>query len=93
MADKTDITDKVEEAVMTENKKKSDKAEKTIKAEKAATTDKAEKTIKIEKATTTDKVEKTVKTKTKRLSKGQRKHVRRMKQVARKEGVPYRPGI
>ena len=33
-------------------------------------------------------VTKTGKTKPKRLSKGQRKHVRRMKQDARKTGIP-----
>ena len=35
---------------------------------------------------------KTIKTKIKRLSKGQRLHVRRMKQEARLEGRVYRPG-
>ncbi len=34
-------------------------------------------------------VNKTSKTKTKRLSKGQRKHVRRVKQAARKDGTAY----
>jgi len=36
---------------------------------------------------------KLAKEKTKQTSRGQRKHVRRMKQEARKEGVVYRPGI
>ena len=34
--------------------------------------------------------DKTSKTKPKRLPKGHRKHVRRLKQAARKAGVPYR---
>ena len=34
-----------------------------------------------------------VKTKTKRLAKGKRVHVRRMKKVARDEGIVYRPEI
>lgn len=42
---------------------------------------------------TPSKTNKPDKIKTKRLSKGQRTHVRRMKQEARKEGVVYRPGI
>ncbi len=33
------------------------------------------------------------KTKTKRLPKGQRAHIRRLKQEARKEGLVYKPGI
>jgi len=37
--------------------------------------------------------EKTSKLKTKRLSKGQRTHVRRLKQAAGKEGVVYKPVI
>jgi hypothetical protein len=35
---------------------------------------------------------KTSKTKTKRLPKGQRTHVRRLKEDARKAGVVYKPG-
>jgi hypothetical protein len=37
--------------------------------------------------------EKTSKLKTKRLSKGQRLHVRRLKQAATKEGTVYKPVI
>jgi hypothetical protein len=41
----------------------------------------------------TPMTEKTSKAKRKRLSKGQRKHVRRLKQAARKAGAPIgRPG-
>lgn len=36
---------------------------------------------------------KTSKTKTKRLPKGQRAHVRKLKQEARKAGTVYKPGI
>ena len=36
----------------------------------------------------TDKVSQT---KRKRLSKGQRTHIRRLKQAARKAGIPYNP--
>jgi hypothetical protein len=36
-------------------------------------------------------VTKTSKIKPKRLSKGQRTHIRRMKQAARKDGTVYRP--
>jgi hypothetical protein len=36
---------------------------------------------------------KTSKTKPKRLPKGQRTHVRRLKQEARKAGTVYKPGI
>ncbi len=36
---------------------------------------------------------KTSKPKTKRLSKGQRAHVRKLKQEARKAGTVYKPGI
>jgi hypothetical protein len=36
---------------------------------------------------------KTSKTKTKRLAKGQRTHVRRLKQEARAAGTVYKPGM
>jgi hypothetical protein len=36
---------------------------------------------------------KTGKTNTKRLSKGQRSHVRKMKQEARAAGTVYKPGV
>ncbi len=37
--------------------------------------------------------EKTNKTKIKRLSKGQRTHIRRMKQEAREAGTVYKPAV
>ena len=37
-----------------------------------------------------DKKDKNSKTKVQRPSKGMRKHIRRMKQAARKEGIEYR---
>ena len=49
--------------------------------------DKTEETVKA------DKVVKADKPKTRRPSKGQATHIRRMKQEARKEGVVYRPEI
>ena len=68
--------------LMTDKIAQIDTTDITVKTDKVAKTDTIARTDKAAKADTVTK------TKTKRLSKGQRKHVRRMKQEARRAGIP-----
>jgi hypothetical protein len=72
------VTDKTKDKSMAI---KTDKAVKAVKTDKAIKTDKPVNVVKVNKVV---KIVQTEKAKSRRLSKSQRKHIRRMKEAARK---------